>query len=218
MQDDADPPDPRESKAPARPSQATPGPSQAPAALRPSQPPHASQPPRASGPPRSSIPGDPWKGAWRIVFAVVWVGLQIALVLTADRRPDGAFGYRMFTESSTMKIALYREIIAEDGGRKRVHVDDGVWSARDGGGLRRRFEWTDRVRRRDLLTLDVERNAGYGAAANIARLQAALDDVASHTPDDAETKRFAIELTIRRNGREPYVVHLTSAERSGGGI
>lgn len=192
MQDDADPPDPRESKAPVRPSQAP---------LRPSQ-----------------APARPWKGAWRIVFAVVWVGLQIALVLTADRRPDGAFGYSMFAESSTMSVVLYREIITEDGTRKRVHVEDGVWSARDGGGLRRRFEWTDRVRRRDLAPSGVERNASYGVAANIARLQAALDDVASHTPDDAETKRFAIEILVRRNGREPYIVRLTSAERSGGGI
>lgn len=213
MQDGADPPDPPDSDAsgvPVRPSQAPPRPSQAP--------PRASQPPRPSGPPRSSFPGDPWKGAWRVVFAVAWVGLQIGLVLTADRRPDGALGYRMFTESTTMSVTLYRDIVGDDGVRKRVHVEGGVWSARDAGGLRRRFEWTDRVRRRELGSFDVERNASYGAAANVARLQAALDDLAAHTPDDAETKRFAIELLIRRNGREPYIVRLTSAERSVGGI
>lgn len=143
--------------------------------------------------------------------------MQVALVLTADRRPDGAFGYRMFTESSTMKLALYREVTADDGTRTRVHVEDGVWGARDAGGLRRRFQWTDRVRRRELTVFDAETSAKYGVAASVARLQAALDDVTTHTPDDAETKRFLLDVTVRRNGREPYVVHLAGAERSGGG-
>lgn len=174
----------------------------------------APDPPRSSQPPRISQPPDPLRGWWRIVFAIVWVTTQIALVITADRRADGAFGFHMFAESSTIKLALYREVTGEDGQRKRIHVEDGVWSAYDSGGLRRRFAWTDRVRRRELALFDTEMSTKYGTRAQLARLQSALDDVATHTADDAETRRFLLDVTIRKNGGEPYVVHLASAERN----
>ena len=150
-------------------------------------------------------------------FAVAWLGVQAALVLTADRRIDAAFGFRMFAESSSIRMSLYREVLGEDGQRSRMHVDDGVWSANDAGGLKRRFAWSDRVRRYELARFDTETSAKYGANATLVRLQAALDDVGTHTPDDADTRRFLLDVTVRRNGREPYVVHLTSAERAPGG-
>jgi hypothetical protein len=151
-----------------------------------------------------------------VAFAALWVGLQFTLVITADRRPDAAFGFRMFTESSAVKVVLYREVVSEQGQRKLVRVEDGVWAARDAGGLVRSFAWSDRVRRRELAVFDTEVSARYSANAMIARLQAALDDVAAHVPDDAETRRFVLDVTVRRNAREPYVVHLASAERAGG--
>lgn len=141
----------------------------------------------------------------------------MALVVTADRRLDGAFGFRMFAESSTVKVALYREVLDEAGQRKRVHVDGGAWGARDAGGLLRRFAWTDRVRRRDLASFDTEMSATYSIAGHVARLQAALDDVATHMADDADTRRFLLDVTVRRNGREPWVLHLASVERARGG-
>lgn len=177
----------------------------------------APDPSRSSQPSRASLPPPPWRGWWRIAVAFAWVGAQVALVITADRRPDGAFGFRMFPESSSIKIVFYREVVAEDGQRRRIHVEDGVWSARDAGGLKRRFAWTDRVRRRELALFDTEMSTTYGANAQLARLQAALDDVATHTPDDAETRRFLLDVTVRKNGGERYVVHLASAERAAGG-
>ncbi len=134
-------------------------------------------------------------------------------MLTAGRRVDAAFAFRMFGESSTVRVALYREVLGADGKHNRVHVDDGVWSANDAGGLTRRFAWSDRVRRYELARFDTETSAKYGVDATLARLQAALDDVATHTADDADTRRFFLDVTVRRNGREPYVVHLASAER-----
>ncbi len=209
----------------------------------------SSGPPRASAPPRPSSPSHPhaprpWKGAWRVLFAFVWVTTQITLVITADRRPDAAFGFRMFSESSTLKIALYREVTGrevtgrevtgrevtgrevtgrevtgrevtgrEDGQVTRVHVDDGVWSARTASGGSRNYAWRERVRRQELATFDTEINAKYAVDAQLARLQAALDDLAAHVPDDVETRRFLLDVTVRKNGREPYVVHLASGER-----
>lgn len=143
----------------------------------------------------------------RIAFTVAWIGLQGGLILTANRRPDGAFGFRMFSESTTIKVSLYRETA---GGR--VHVDDGKWSARDASGQVKRFSWNDRVMP-NLAVFDVEWAAAYGEAAQLTRWQGALDDVFEHTSDDAETKQLVLDIVIRKNGREPHTVTLTSAER-----
>lgn len=143
----------------------------------------------------------------RIAFAVAWIGLQGGLILTANRRPDGAFGFRMFSESTTIKVSLYREVATG-----RVHVEDGQWSARDAAGQVQRFSWNDRVMP-SLAVFDVEWAASYGEAAQLARWQGALDDVFEHTADDAETKRLVLEIVVRKNGREPHTVTLTSAER-----
>lgn len=143
----------------------------------------------------------------------MWVSTQIALVITADRRPDAAFGFRMFSESSTLKIALLREV-DQDGQVARVRVDDGVWAARDEAGASHRHAWNERVRPQELATFDTEINAKYAVDAQLARLQAALDDLATHVPDDADTRRFLLDVTVRKNGREPFVVHLASPERT----
>ena len=144
----------------------------------------------------------------RVVFAGAWIALQAALILTAGQRPDGAFGFRMFSESSTMQVALFRETATG----QRIHVEDGTWSARDQGGNLKRFSWYDRVWP-VLGVFDRDTPAGYGEAAQLVRLQGALDDVAANIPDDAETKRLVLEVTVHRNGHEPHTVTLTSKER-----
>lgn len=112
----------------------------------------------------------------------------------------------MFSESSTITVGLFREV---DG--QRIHVDNGIWGAKTLDGRVHRFSWYDRVW--PYWIFDQETTASYGAATQLARLQAALDDVAAHVPDDAETTRFLLDVTVRRNGREPVVYHLTSKER-----
>jgi hypothetical protein len=153
----------------------------------------------------------------RVLFAAAWLAGQAALVLTAGRRADGAFGFRMFSESSTVAVVLSREVDGPGGERTRVHVDDGTWSAHDASGAAHRFVWGDRVKRGELATFDREIHAKYSAAAQVERWHAALDDVAAHIPDDAETRRLLLDVTVKRNGREPYVVHLASPERAVGG-
>jgi hypothetical protein len=202
---------------------------------KPDQPEGRRERPGSSHPPPAPVPGEqrkpsirppslpppsrpatgPVAGAARILFALGWLVLQGALVLTAERRADGAFGFRMFSESSTISVSLSREVGHPDGTRTRVHVDEGVWLARDGSGTTRRFSWFDRVRP-GFAVFDQEVHARYGARAQLERLQAALDDVAAHTEGDTETKRLLLDVTIRRNGREPEVFHLASADRERG--
>ena len=144
----------------------------------------------------------------QLLFAIVWLTLQAVLVLTAGRRADAAFGFHMFSESSTLVMTLSREV---DG--QTVPVVDGSWSAKDQGGLAHRVSWYDRVKRPELGRFGVEMHASYGADAQLERLAAALEDVAAHTPDDAETHRLLLDVVIRRNGGDPHTVHLASRVR-----
>lgn len=169
--------------------------------------------PRASLAPRPSLP--PGSGPahnWRILFAIGWVAAQIALIFTAGRRYDNAFGFRMFPESSAMTLVLYREVEGPNGTRERVHVNDGIWGAKNLDGRVHRFSWYDRVPA-PVWVFDREMSASYGAQTQLARLQLALDDVASHVNDDTETLRFDLDVTMKRNGREAVVHHLLSRER-----
>lgn len=153
----------------------------------------------------------------RLLFALLWVAVQATLIVTAGRRSDGAFGFRMFHESSTIKLALYRELRPEPDRRPdgaRVRVDGGVWTARASDGTTHRLSWYDRIPT-PFWTFDQEMPASYGAATQLERLQLALDDLAAHlsAEEDLETRRFVLDVTVRRNGREPVVHQLTSRER-----
>jgi len=151
---------------------------------------------------------------WRVAFGAAWLALQGVLVATAAARPDAAFGFRMFPEASTIDVHLSRRVDSTSGhGTMLVPVTDGEWIAHDKSGQPRRIKWRDRVREPALATFDRRIFASYGASAQLQRLQAALDDVATHTPDDAETRELVLEVDVRKNGREPYVVRMTSVPR-----
>ncbi len=167
--------------------------------------------PRESPPPH----GNRWSNVHRVLFAAIWVLGQLALILTANRRVDGAFGFRMFNESSTIKLTLYREI-DRPGGRERVRVEGGAWTARGPDGTPRRITWYERIPR-PRWVFDAEMHASYGAATQLERLQNALDYLATHVPEDDETRRFVLEVAVRRNGREPVMHRLTSPERTTNG-
>lgn len=147
----------------------------------------------------------------RVAFAAAWIAGQVALVATAGMRPDAIFGFHMFPEATTMQVRLGR--ITKAGEQP---APGGEWSAQDATGQLRHFSWRDRVRDPVLSSLDARVFAGYGASTQLARLQRALDDVADHTPQDAETLRLVAHVTIWRNGRDPATSILESQAREGG--
>ena len=150
----------------------------------------------------------------RLVFAAAWLVAQAALVATAGDRSDNAFGFRMFNESSTLNVHLSRRVDSMSGhGTVLVPVVDGEWIAKDRDGRPHRIKWRERVHEAALSAFDRTFHASYGAAAQLARLQLALDDVAAHMPDDAETRGLVLEVDVRKNGREPYVVRMESTPR-----
>jgi hypothetical protein len=114
----------------------------------------------------------------------------------------------MFPEASTMEVRLSRELAGTV-----ERAAGGEWSARDGQRQLRHFSWRDRVRDRTLATLDTRVFASYGIETQLARLQLALDDVADHIPEDAETLRLRADVVVSRNGHEPFSVTLASHTR-----
>jgi len=135
-------------------------------------------------------------------------------VLTSARRPEHAFGFQMFGESSAVRVSLLREIDAPSGhGTLLVPAPRGEWTVQ-AGDSRRLVAFHDRVKEPFLSTFDAFFDAPYGAAAEIARLQAALDDVDRHLDGDPETRRLVADVTVKKNGREPTVIRLVGAPRA----
>ena len=62
-------------------------------------------------------------------------------------------------------------------------------------------------------SFDVETVASYGAAAQLDRLQHALDDMVAHIDGELETRRFIAEVVVRRNGHDPVPLTLLGHER-----
>jgi hypothetical protein len=136
----------------------------------------------------------------RAIFCAAYIGAQIALIAFGLRAPDHVFGFQMFNEASRLQFQLFRKV---RGQRRLVPVVDDAWEARDRAGVVRQFRWIDRVRYSKLSRSGVSRHASYGLDAQLFRLQAALDDVAAHIPDDAETRALVAIVQGSKNGR-PY--------------
>jgi hypothetical protein len=114
----------------------------------------------------------------------------------------------MFPEASTVEIHLTREVRG-----RTLPVPRGEWRAQDGSGRQHTFFWHDRVRDGVLGAIDERVFASYGTETQLGRLRRALDDVADHVPDDAETERLGAKVSVWKNGREENVVTLFSHER-----
>lgn len=147
----------------------------------------------------------------RGLFALVFLGLQLLGIGWGQRAPDHVFGFQMFNESSRINVRLFREI-ERKGERVLVPVRDGRWTAPDAHGTRRHYAWRDRVRYWPLSALGASVPAKYGLAAQLFRLQAALDDVVSHIPEDTRTQALVAEVEATHNGRAARTVTLR-AER-----
>jgi hypothetical protein len=124
---------------------------------------------------------------------------QIGLVARGYWSDHKEFAFQMFPESSTWRADIVR--VTSTG--RRVPIEE-PWSGYTWGGL---------VRGRGLGVPWVEHHADAGIDNQLAFLDAALDYVAEHTPDDLETVRLEAIVTYRHNGDQPATVVLRSLER-----
>ncbi len=136
-------------------------------------------------------------GRGRAVFCALFFGGEALLVATAGLRADGAYGFRMFPESSSLVVHVSRRLA--DG--RVVPVEAGRWQARDGSGVVRSFVWGRMVPFPAPYRLDAPVAAPYGVESELERTRDALRWVAAHTPDDADTRALLAHVVPTRNGR-----------------
>jgi hypothetical protein len=137
--------------------------------------------------------------ARRVVVAVVVVA-QLGFVARGYRSDHKEFAFQMFPESSTWRADIVR--VTTDG--SRVPVDE-PW---DG------YRWSAMVVGRGLGSAGSRHHADAGLDNQLAFLDEALDYVATHTPDDHQTRYLEAVVTTWHNADEPQVVVLRSEPRS----
>jgi hypothetical protein len=143
----------------------------------------------------------------RVAFALGFFGLEGFGIYWGQHAPDRAYGFQMFNESSRVTIRLFREVTR----RKRrvlLPLPEGRWRADDARGVSHEFSWDERVRTARLNELGQSIHAQYGLDAQLFRLQAALEDVASHIPQDSETLALVADVETIKNGKPGPQVRL----------
>ena len=131
---------------------------------------------------------------------LVFFGLELAGIAWGQRAPDHVLGFQMFNETSRLTIHLFREV-KQKRRRVLVPVPDGRWRAPDPSGRLRDYAWQERVRYSPLDVLETSVHARYGLAAQLFHLQAALDDVVQHLPDDTTTLALVARVDTLQNGK-----------------
>jgi len=149
----------------------------------------------------------------RVVFAATYVVAQLGLIAWGLSTPDHVFGFQMFNASSRITVNLYREVKGRRGKKRLVPMKDGRWQARDADGSLQSYRWQDRVRGPVLNRLGVSTHAAYGLNAQLFRLQAALDDLAAHIPDDTQTLALVAVVEATENGRPVPEIRLRGERR-----
>ena len=147
----------------------------------------------------------------RVVFAVLWLGAQAALIATAGLRPEHAFGFRMFSESTTAVLHLHRRTF--DG--ELTSEEQGGWWTRNKAGVRLHLSMRDYIDAPELSYYDQRMPASYGQEAELWRLRRALDDTLARLGDDDRTTAgFVVDVTLRRGGGATSTVRVESRTRT----
>ena len=146
----------------------------------------------------------------RVVFVAAWLAAQAALIATADLRPEHAFAFRMFSESTTDVLHLSRRTFDGD----LVSCDHGGWWTRTSRGARLYLSMRDYIDAPELSFYDIRMPASYGRAAELARLRAALDYVIGRLgDDDRTTAQFVVDVALRSGAGVESRVRIESRVR-----
>lgn len=147
----------------------------------------------------------------RVAFAVAWLVAQAALIASAERRPEHAFAFRMFSESTTVVLHLQRRTVDGD----VVPCEGGGWWTRTSRGARVQLSMRDFIDAPELSFYDVRMPAAYGRAAELARLGRALDYVIGRLGDDDRTTlAFVVDVELRSGAGAISHVRLESRART----
>ena len=133
---------------------------------------------------------------WAVGAVVV---AQLFFVVRGYHSAHKEFAYQMFSESSDWRADVVR--VTRDG--RRVPVEQ-PWSG---------YSWGALVRTRGLYDPTVRHHADAGVDNQLAFLDAALDYVARHTPNDTDTAYLEADVTYWKNAHPPRHVVLRSNAR-----
>lgn len=140
---------------------------------------------------------------WRVRAAracfVAVIVVQVGFAVNGYFEPHKYFAFQPFNESSTWQADIVR--VTWDG--RRVPVDQ-AWGP---------YDWDSLVAMNALEGPDRMRHAYMGVGATIDFLDDALDWVATHTPEDHETRYLEAEVTYYQNTHGPLHTELRSVER-----
>jgi len=132
-------------------------------------------------------------------FIIAVLGVQIGFAVNGYRDPHKFFAFQPFNESSTWQADIVRVTRTGD----RVPISGG-WAG---------YDWNELVGMAALQGPSRLRHAYMGVGATVDFLDEALDWVATHTPDDHETRYLEATVTTFENTRGPTVTVLRSVER-----
>jgi hypothetical protein len=132
-------------------------------------------------------------------FVVAVLAVQVGFAVNGYRDPHKFFAFQPFNESSTWRADIVR--VTSSGERLPV---DGGWAG---------YTWNELVDMSALQSPSGTRHAYMGVGATVDFLDEALDWIATHTPDDRETRYLEATVTTFENTRGPTVTVLRSVER-----
>lgn len=131
---------------------------------------------------------------------VAVLSVQIGFAVNGYRDPHKFFAFQPFNESSTWQADIVR--VTWNG--ERVPISGG-WAG---------YEWDELVGMAALRGPGRLRHAYMGVGATVDFLDDALDWVATHTPNDHETRYFEATVMTFENTRGPTMTLLRSIERT----
>jgi hypothetical protein len=141
-----------------------------------------------------------WRRRLVTAFIVAVLGVQIGFALNGYRDPHKFFAFQPFNESSTWQAEIVR--VTWDG--ERLPIEE-AWAG---------YDWDELVGMAALRGPQRMRHAYMGVGATVDFLDEALDWVATHTPDDHETRYLEATVVSRENTHDPTVTVLRSVERT----
>ena len=141
-----------------------------------------------------------WRARLVRGFVIAVLVGHAALLVRGYADPHKFFAFQPFNESSTWRADIVR--VTADG--RRVPIEE-AWP----GG----YEWDELVGWEVLAQPSRTKHAYSGLGASLDFLDAALDWVADHTPDDTETLYLEARTEAYRNTRGPELGVLRSDVR-----
>ena len=137
---------------------------------------------------------------WLTGFIVMVLGVQVGFAVNGYRDPHKFFAFQPFNESSTWRADIVR--VTWEG--ERLPIEE-PWAG---------YHWDELVGMAALRGPQRMRHAYMGVGATVDFLDDALDWVATHTPDDHETRYLEATVVSLENTHGPTTTVLRSVERT----